>query len=93
MKKFVKVLVLLLALYLLASVALSAVVTFSDNYKLTGEIIRNRNGLLLMELCLEDNQVIIWSPFNNACDVFLLVVDWSEGLQIVSDGFYYFGHW
>lgn len=93
MKKIVKVLALLLVLYLIASIAASAIVTFSDNYKLAGEIIRNRNGLLLMEFCQEDNIFVTWSPFNNACDVFLLVIDWSEGLRIASDGFYYFGHW
>ena len=93
MKKICKAIALLLALYLLASLALSLVVTFSDNYNLTGEIIRNRYGLLLMEICPEDSTFVIWSPFNNACDVFLLVIDWSEGLRIASDGFYYFGHW
>ena len=93
MKKIYKAIALLLALYLLASLALSLVVTFSDNYKLEGEIIRNRYGLLLMEICPEEKHLVIWSPFNNACDVFLLVIDWSEGLRIASDVFYYFGHW
>lgn len=93
MKKICKAIAILLALYIIASLALSLVVTFSDNYNLVGEIIRNRYGLLLMELCPEDEVFTIWSPFNNACDVFLLVIDWEEGLRIASDGFYYFGHW
>lgn len=93
MKKFIKVLALLLALYLLASLAASLIVTFEDGYTLSRHIINNRYGLLLMELCQEDDNFVIWSPFNNACDVFLLVIDWSEGLRVASDGFYYFGHW
>lgn len=95
MKKICKAIVLLLALYLAISVAASVFVTFCDDPKLTGPVIRNRYGLLLMELCLEDNVFVIWSPFNNACDVFLLVIDWDapQELRVVSDGFDYFGHW
>lgn len=95
MKKLLKVLALLLALYLIASVAASLFVTLCDNPRLTGPVVRNRYGLLLMELCPEDSTFVIWSPFNNACDVFLLVVDWEnpQELRVVSDGFYYFGHW
>lgn len=93
MKKLFKVLAVLLAVYLVASIAASAFITFCDNPRLTRPVLCNRYGLLLMELCLEDNIFVIWSPFNNVPDVFLLVVDWSEGLCVVSDGFYAFGHW
>lgn len=95
MKKAAKVLAVLLAVYLVASLAASLFVTLCDDPKLTGPVIRNRYGLLLMEICPEDNVFVIWSPFNNACDVFLLVVDWEapEELRVVSDGFDYFGHW
>lgn len=51
MKKLFKVLALLFALYLLASLALSLFVPLCDDPKLTGPVIRNRNGLLLMEFC------------------------------------------
>jgi len=95
MKKLFKVLTVLLAVYLVASLAASLFVTLCDDPKLTGPVVRNRYGLLLMELCPEYSNFVIWSPFNNACDVFLLVVDWEtpNELRIVSDGFDYFGHW
>lgn len=95
MKKFVRILVVILIVYLSLSILASAIVTFSNNRKLTGSIIHNRWGLMLMEYCAEDSIFVIWSPFNNACDVFLLVVDWKapEELRIVSDGFYAFGYW
>lgn len=93
MKKICKAFSFLLALYLIASLAASLFVTLCDDPMLTGPVIRNRYGLLLMELCPEDDNFVIWSPFNNACDVFLLVIDWENSLRIASDGFYYFGHW
>ncbi len=95
MKKFFKVIAIILAIYLALSLAASAVIALTDNRAVESFIINNRYGLLLMECCLEDEVFVIWSPFNNACDVFLLVVDWEAPaeLRVVSDGFYAFGLW
>ena len=91
MKKVKKALILLLAVYLVASLAASAIVTFSDNIDLVRTIIWNRYGLLVAE-ATQDNFVIL-SPFNNYCDVFLLVVSWEDDFYIFTDGFYGFGEW
>lgn len=97
MKKFVKVAAILLALYLSLSLAASLIVGLSDNIDVRRAIIFNRFGLLVGDIDAESQTFAILSPFNNYCDVFLLVVDWSEidthGLRIASDGFYAFGEW
>lgn len=91
MKKIVRALVILLAVYLAASLAASALVTFSSNIDLQRFIVNNRFGLLVMEVTETD--LVIFSPFNNCCDVFLLGIDWEDGLRFFSDGLYGFGKW
>ena len=91
MKKFVRILAIALAVYLLISVVLSVVLAVNTNRHVDSYIINHRYGLLLMEYDTE-GVFVIWSPFNNACDVFLLVADWQEdGLRLVSDGLDAFG--
>lgn len=91
MKKFKKVLALLLAVYLVASLAASIIVNVSNNRELTRFIETHRYGLLVAEITQDD--FVILSPFNNYYDVFLLVVSWAEDFYICSDGFYAFGEW
>jgi len=91
MKKMLKVLALLLAVYLVASLAASVVVTVTDDDDLYRSIVNHRYGLLVS--VLTEDEFVILSPFNNYCDVFLLVVSWADDFYIYSDGFYGFGEW
>lgn len=91
MKKIKKALALLLAVYLVISLAASVIVSCTNNVVLYRLIVNHRYGLLVSVLS-PDNFVIL-SPFNNYCDVFLLVVSWAEDFYICSDGFYGFGEW
>lgn len=97
MKKFKKVATILLIIYLALSLAASLIHGLSDNIDVCRAIVFNRFGLLVGDIDAENKNFAILSPFNNYCDVFLLVVDWSEidtsGLRIASDGFDAFGEW
>lgn len=90
MKKMLKVLALLLAVYLVISLAASVIVTVTDD-DLYRSIVNHRYGLLVS--VLTEDEFVILSPFNNYCDVFLLVVSWADDFYIYSDGFYGFGEW
>lgn len=88
MKHIAKVAALIIALYLVASIAFSVAHAFSSN---PWEMRESRNGLLCMELTESD--FVIYSPFCNHGDVFLFGVNWESGLSTFSDGFDYFGEW
>lgn len=93
MKKVCKVLVLVLALYLAASVVFSVV---HANVEHPWEFRQHRNGLLCVEFCEDGGEweFVVYSPFCNWADVFLLVAAVDEdGFWCVSDGFDSFGEW
>ena len=92
MKKIKTVLLLLLTVYLSLSIAASAVYCLTDDIDLQCFIVWNRCGLLVADV--SPGKIAILSPFNNACDLFLLVADWEgDCLRLYSDGFAYFGMW
>lgn len=92
MKKILTIAAVIFAIYLTLSIAASLLVAFGDA-DLSYEVVNNRYGLMIVEYCAEFDTVTILSPFNNECDVFLLVIDWTDGLRIASDGLYMAGSW
>ena len=92
MKKILTIAAVIFAIYLTLSIAASLLVVFGDA-DLSYEVVNNRYGLMIVEYCAEFDTVTILSPFNNECDVFLLVIDWTDGLRIASDGLYMAGSW
>lgn len=92
MKKILTIAAIIFTIYLTLSIAASLLVAFGSA-DLAREVVNNRYGLLVIEYCAEFDTVTILSPFNNECDVFLLVIDWTDDLRIASDGFYMAGSW
>ena len=92
MKKILTIAAIIFAVYLTLSIAASLLVAFGGA-DLACEVVNNRYGLLVVEYCADFDTVTILSPFNNECDVFLLVIDWTDGLRIASDGLYLAGNW
>lgn len=93
MKKVCKVLALVVALYLAASVVFSVVHANVEN---PWEFRQHRNGLLCVEFCADDGawELVVYSPFCNWSDVFLMVAAMDEsGFWWASDGLDSFGEW
>lgn len=84
-----KVIIAIVALYLVASCVFSVAHALSDN---PWEFRLHRNGLLCVEVT--ENELVVYSPFCNWADVFVLMVGHDEdGWYAFSDGFYRFGEW
>jgi len=80
------------ALKAAAALYLSASLLFSVGYALIPDkpdFVQKRHGLLCASVT--GSGVCLFSPFTSAEDVFLLVVDWSSGLRVASDGLYMVG--
>lgn len=93
MKKVVKVITCVMALYLIASIAFSIVHAFAAN---PWEFRQYRNGLLCAEFTERD--IVIYSPFCNHADAYLFGIAWEDtenGMEwyTFSDGLRYFGEW
>lgn len=93
MKALKRVLLTLLALYLSLSLAASAIVQWSDNNDITREIVNNRFGLMIINYDSFSDTLAFLSPFNNYPDIFLLVIDFTDGVDLYTDGLDFFGHW
>lgn len=74
------------ALYLSASLLFSAGYAISPDKP---DFVQKRRGLLCASI--ENSRFCLFSPFTSAEDVFLLVVDVSDGVRIASDGLYMIG--
>lgn len=84
-----KVIIAIVALYLVASCVFSIGYAVSDN---PWEFCQHRNGLLCVEVA--DDGLFIYSPFCNWADVFLFGACYDEdGWYTFSDGLHYFGEW
>lgn len=91
MRTFCKILVILLCVYIAASLIATAVVNLSNDKQLVSDIVNNRYGLLVS--FIDSECIAILSPFTNYCDIFILVIDWEDGLRLYTDGFDFFGYW
>lgn len=84
-----KAIIAIVALYLVASCVFSIGHAISDD---PWDFRQHRNGLLCMEIA--DDSLVIYSPFCNWADVFLLGICHDEdGWYTFSDGFHNFGEW
>ena len=79
-----KTIAIIIAAYIIASVLFSAAFAISDNRE---DMLQYRCGLLCVEITEDD--LVVYSPFNNFEDVFLMVIDFEDG-SIYSDGLYGF---
>lgn len=86
-----RVLLILLAVYVVASIAASAIFQFSSNTELSRTVINARYGLLIVHYDPDFDSLAILSPFCNHPDIFLLVVDFTDGIEFYTDGFDFFG--
>lgn len=93
MKIVKRAFVVLLALYLVFSLAASIVIQFCPDNRINRAIMNHRFGLLIANYDSDMDTFAILSPFCNHPDVFLLVVDFSEGIDLYTDGFDCFGEW
>lgn len=93
MKKGKRIAVILLVIYLTLSIIGTVIINTSSNNALTRAVVCTRFGLLVSYVDLDQGVIGILSPFNNYVDFFLLVVDWSDGLRLYSDGIDAFGEW
>lgn len=86
-----RVLLILLAVYLAASLAASAIYQFHPQTEVSRAIANGRYGLLVMGYDPMFDTFFILSPFCNYPDIFILVIDFSDGIEFRTDGFDFFG--
>lgn len=86
-----RVLLILLAVYLAASLAASAVYQLSPDIEISRAIANGRYGLLVMGYDPNFDTFFVLSPFCNYSDIFILVVDFTDGIEFRTDGFDFFG--